>query len=128
MINAEYGPVIAGAAASCIFAAQSALFRRLGTENKKDLSSLRSELDGKLSECSLRMTHLERRIEQTAKEALVGTEWASGSLTGRPVRARALRALRSGAAPDSVAKDMGLAVAEVRLLAKVGSLLAPRVR
>jgi len=45
---------------------------------------------------------------------------------GMPVRARALGMLRTGMSADTAAAELGLAKSEVRLLAKMGTLLAPR--
>jgi len=80
---------------------------------------------------------LERAVEAGQQECLrqiqtIADKTAQASLEllrdgrlGMPARARALRMLRSGMAPDTAAAELGLPKNEVRLLAKVSGILAP---
>ena len=71
------------------------------------------------------MTAVAERLDASELSAQSSAELLQDGRLSLPARPRALRMIRSGMAPDSIAAELGLARAEMRLLAKVATLLSP---
>ncbi len=87
-------------------------------------ADVQDQIDRNRRECLERMARLAEKVEMAERGAQSGSEFLGEGRLGMPARARALRMLRAGVAAETAATELGLATAEVRLLKKVGSLLA----
>ena len=85
---------------------------------------LRTEMRRKHDECLHLVHHIAENMEAAERTAQASAELLGDGRLAMPTRARALQMLRSGMAADTAAVELGLARSDVRLLAKVGSLLA----
>ncbi len=101
------------------------LARRQRTTQERAALALKQEMHEQYRECLLRMSEVAGRIDAAERSVQSSAELLQDGRLSLPVRSRALRMIRSGMAPDSIAVEMGLPRAEMRLLAKVAVLLAP---
>lgn len=91
----------------------------------RSASTLRTEMAAKHDECLRQVEQVTGRLETSERNAQSSAELLRDGRLSVPVRSRALGMLRSGLAPDTIAAELGLARAEMRLLGKVSALLTP---
>lgn len=120
---AACGSGVAGCAAVLLSLVQ---VRRCRNAFRREAASLRDESETRHKECLRQLAALAERAEESGCGSPASPELLRDGRMGIPARSGALRMLRSGMAPDTVAVELGMAKAEVRLLGKVGALLAPR--
>jgi len=87
--------------------------------------SLERAVEAGQQECLRQIQTIADELTASEKTAQASLELLRDGRLGMPARARALRMLRSGMAPDTAAAELGLPKNEVRLLAKVSGILAP---
>ena len=99
---------------------------RQRTAQRRDAACLRNDIHSGLRECQRQMKDLTTELDASELNAQLRPELLRDGRIGAPARSRALGLLRSGVSPDTAAVELGLAKTEVRLLAKIGAVLAPR--
>jgi hypothetical protein len=87
---------------------------------------LRETIESGQEECLRQINAIAGELTAAEKNAQASLDLLRDGRLGTPVRARALRMLRSGMAADTAAAELGLGRNEVRLLEKVAGLLAPQ--
>lgn len=97
-----------------------------GSAHARRVERLRDELDRSYRDCVRRIGVVGDSLETSEKNAQSSLELLRDGRLGMAARARALRMLRSGVAADTAAAELGLGRNEVRLLEKVGIVMAPR--
>ncbi len=120
--------IIGGLAGAGLAVAILSLFMvwRLRGAQHTDCVRQRGELDRAREECLRQIGLVEHNLKTLEQSAQLSVELLRDGRLGAPVRARAIRMLRSGATVETAAADLGLARSEVRLIASVAELLAPR--
>ncbi len=103
-----------------------ALWWRQRSRWRHDEATLRADVERRIDECRREAARITEQLEASERNMQANAELLRDGRLGTTARARALGLLRSGMSADSTAAELGLPGAEVRLLARVGSLLALR--
>ncbi len=120
--------VAGGLGVTALFAGLLSLMHgwRLQVKSAREHERTRCDVQSQLREYLVQLAGISHELEKIGSNTSSNLEMPGDGRLGISTRAKALRMLRTGVAAETAAAELGLGRAEVRLLGKVGVLLAPK--